>query len=257
MTLLLQSLCGEWVVRSSGLHSNWRLSVICRCPRVVGARQSGGLLLNRLLLLLLTEPVHLISPRIVGVLWLNELLLRLLHLLPSCLLRLIISISVLESSLLWLQTSWLAVRIVQEAGLLRLLLLERIPEPVHRGLLLITLVEPSRLGCLVRSVIEEQIWLLFFELPLPELLLFFAQLYRLSEIVVCLKSGAFSSTRGILLGLSFRSFQRKLILEVVVLVTGWSAWSASIGCSGFASKSEIFQSSDARLPRAPILPLGT
>ena len=96
-----------------------------------------------LLLLLLAEAVHLLSPWIVSVLGLQRLLLE------TSLLRLLLvsvsSITILEASLLGLHARGLVVGIVQEASLLRLLLLHRVAEPVHRSLLLVALVEASGL----------------------------------------------------------------------------------------------------------------
>ena len=110
-----------------------------------------------LLLLLLAESVHLLSPGVVCVLRLQRLLLEtgLLRLLLWLLVS-ISAVSVLESSLLRLHARGLVVGIVQEAGLLRLLLLYRVAEPVHCSLLLVALVEASGLRSLRWCVVEEQ-----------------------------------------------------------------------------------------------------
>lgn len=187
--LLCGLLCpaGEWIVRSSWLRTDWRLSRVVRCPGIVRAGLSSWLFLDRLLLLLLTETVaHLLSPRVIGVLWLDELLLGLLHLLETSLLRLLVTkpttISVLESSLLWLNTCGLVIRIVVVSSWLSL---DWIAKPIHLSLLLVSLVEAGRLRLLSWSIVEKQVLLLLiFELSLSQLFLFSAQLDGLGEIII-------------------------------------------------------------------------
>ena len=153
-----RAVCSEGVVASCGLYTYGRLSLSWDSPRVVRAWSRCLLFLNRLLLLLLllllAEAVHLLSPWVVGVLGLQRLLLE------TSLLRLLLvsvgAIPILEARLLRLHARRLVVGIVQEASLLRLLLLHRVAEPVHCGLLLVALVEASGLGSLRRCVIEEQ-----------------------------------------------------------------------------------------------------
>lgn len=142
--------------------------------------------MNRLLLLLLTETVHLLSPGVVSVLRLNELLLRLLHLLEASLLRLLIpkstTVSILESGLLWLDAGRLVVSVVVVS---RGLSLHWVAKPIDLSLLLVSLVESGWLWLLGWSIVEEQVpLLLIFELPLSQLFFFPAELDCFREVVV-------------------------------------------------------------------------
>jgi len=139
--------------------------------------------LNGLLLLLgLAETIHPLGPRVVGVLGLEELRLRLLHLFETGLLRLLVSHA---ATVAILEARRLAVRVVQEAGLLWLLLLYRITEPIYRLLLLVALVEASRLRSLRRSIVKEQVRIvLILQFSLSQLLFLSAQLDGFLQIVI-------------------------------------------------------------------------
>ena len=151
------AVCSEGVVASCGLYTNRRLGLGWHSPRVVRAWSRCLLFLDRLLLLLLllAETVHLLGPWIIRVLLLQRLLLE-TSLLRLLLLISVSAVSILEASLLRLHARGLVVGIVQEAGLLRLLLLYRVAEPVHCSLLLVALVEASGLRSLRWCVVEEQ-----------------------------------------------------------------------------------------------------
>lgn len=115
-------------------------------------------------------------------------------LLRLLLLRLLVSISavsILEPSLLRLHAGRLVVGIVQEARLLRLLLLlYRVAEPIHRSLLLVTLVESGWLSGLRWSVVKEQVGLvLVILLSLAQFFLFSTQLERLCKIIIVVPCG--------------------------------------------------------------------
>lgn len=212
--------------------------------------------MDRLLLLLLAKSVHLVGPRVVSTLWLDELLLRLLHLLPASLLRLLVTKSILESSLLWLHASRLAVGIVQIAGLLWLL--DGVTKPVHCSLLLVALVETGRLWRLAWSVIKQQVFLLRIrQLALPQFFLFFAQLQCLSQIIVSINWLALSSPRSIFLRLVLRGLERKFVLQVVVVVRCSLTLLPSLVWCRFSAKSKVFQTCDTRLPGTAILSLST
>lgn len=181
-----------------------------------------GLHLRLLLLLLLTEAVHLLRPWIVGVLLLEELLLGLLHLVEARLLRLVVSKPV-SIPILSLEASRLAVDVVHEAGLLGLLLLANwVAEPIHCGLLLIALIEARRLrGLFGRCIVKEQVaLLLILKLALPQFVFLPAQLDSLSEVIIGLWSWpSMRSARRIFLSLVLRGFDRKAVFEVVVFVS--------------------------------------
>lgn len=202
------------------------------------------MLLYRLLLLLLTKGIHLVRPWIICVLRLEKLLLGLLHLLPACLLRLLISEAILECSLLWLHASRLAVCIVQIPSLLWLL--NGITKPVHCSLLLIALVKASWLWRLAGSVIKQQIFLLrVCQLPLPQLFLFFAELQCLGQIVISLHRSPFPSPRSIFLCLVSRGLKREFVFQVVVVVRSSLALLSSLLLSRFASKPEVLKTGNA------------
>ena len=255
----------EWVVASCRLCANGRHCLCRSCPWVVRAWSRGLLLLDRLLLLLLllAESVHLLSPRGVRVLRLQRLLLE------SGLLRLLLlvsisTVSVLESSLLRLHASRLVVGIVQEARLLRLLLLllHRVAEPIHRSLLLVTLVESSRLRGLRWRVVKEQTGLvLVIQFSLAQFFLFSAELQCLGEIVIGLLRRALRFSLRCLVGLVLACFERQSELEIVVLVLvctmALSVFSrhcrlALVSAHG----SHILETGDAGLPRATVCAFG-
>lgn len=252
----------EWVVAAGWLNANRRLS-LRRCrPRVVGARSCGLLFLNGLLwllllLLLLAKAIHLLCPWIVGVLWLDELSLRLLHGIEAGLLRLLLlesiaTVSILEASLLRLQSCGLVVRIVQETSLLRLLLLHRVTEPVDCSLLLVALIEASRLGSLCRSIVEKQVGLLLVVLlALAQLFLLSAEFECLCKIVVVILVALRPSFRG-LVGFVLACLKRQAVFEVVVIVVAVALAPLSLRGRGLAlvaaHRAHIFEPGDARLP---------
>ena len=145
-----------------------------------------GLLLLKCLLLVLVLLIqsHLVSPWVIGLLWLQELLLGLLHLLETSLLRLLITIAILECGLLRLQASRLAVRVIVVTSWLSL---HWVAKPIDSGLLLVALVKTGRLWLLCRCIIEQKVSLfLILKLSLSQFLLFLAQLDCLGEIIICL-----------------------------------------------------------------------
>lgn len=217
-----------------------------------------------LLLLLLAESVHLLSPGVVCVLRLQRLLLEtgLLRLLLWLLVS-ISAVSVLESSLLRLHAGRLVVGVVQEARLLRLLLLllHWVAEPIHRSLLLVTLVESGRLSGLRWSVVEEQVGLvLIIQLSLAQFFLLSAELERLCKVVIGLfRRSLWLSLRcfvGFILARLERQSEFKII---VVLVCAIALPVLSRRCRlalVTAHGSHILKTGDARLPRATVCALG-
>ena len=268
------ALSGEGVVASRRLRLDGRRAVAARCPGIVGTGLCGWLLwllrLRLRLLLLLAGTVHYLRPGVVGVLRLDELLLRLLHLFISRLLGLIVA-KPASIAVLLLQARWLGVGIVQKARLLWLLLLsDRIAEPVDLRLLLVSLVEAGRLRDLFRGrIVKEQVGLiLIFQLALPQLLLFFAELDGFGEIVIVVGIAATTttaprSTSRVCLGFVLGRFESKAVLEIVLCVVagGFAARFATArrgGITPFAVRrapSEFLETCHARLPRAPVCSL--
>lgn len=144
-------------------------------------------------------------------------------LLRLLLLRLLVSISavsILESSLLRLHAGRLVVGIVQEARLLRLLLLlYRVAEPIHRSLLLVPLVESGWLSGLRWSVIKEQVGLvLVILLSLAQFFLFSTQLERLCKIIISFFRSALRLSLRRFIGFVLARLERQSEFEIVVLV---------------------------------------
>lgn len=220
-----------------------------------------------LLLLLLAESVHLLGPGVICVLWLKLLLLLEARLLRLLLLRLLVSVAaepVLETSLLRLlhaRRLRLVVRIVQEASMLRLLLLNGVAEPIHRSLLLVALVETRGLRSLRRGIVEEQIGLvLVVPLTLPQLLLLLTELERFCKIIVVV----FCALRPpvlCFLGFVLACFERQSVFEIIVVLVCACALSVlPAGLCGLAlvaaHRAHIFKTGNARLPRAAVRALG-
>ena len=265
---LLGSVCCEGVVGPRWLGRDGGAGLLGRGPGVVGAGLRGRLVLDGWLLLLVLA-VHLLRPWVVGVLGLDELLLRLLHLLETCLLGLVVTVARAVAVLEGLLAGGLAVGVVEVSSLLWLLLTDRITGPVHLRLLLVSLVETGRLRDLLRRgcAVEEQIPLvLVFERARPQFLLFFTQLDGFEKVVISLvgtQACSSGSAHGVRFGFVLRRFQRELVFQILLVAAfGFAAFSArrlrlrlrSRGLASLAAESaaEFFQAGHARLPRSSI-----
>jgi len=101
---------------------------------------------------------------------------------------LLVAIGVIRvhASRLVLEPSGLRILVVQVTGCHGLLLLsiDRVTEPVHRTLLLISLVVASGLDLGRGGVVKERVRIALLQLPPPQLLLFLAELDRLCQVCV-------------------------------------------------------------------------
>ena len=245
----------------------------------MATRLKRALLLNWLLLLLLAHSTTELAVGVAHVkrgllrLHILRLLLLLAELIEASLLRLLLealtvtTVTILEACLLLLHTSGLRVCVVEEAGilglLLRLLLIHQVAKPINLSLLLVSLVIASRLvlGWLCGRITKEQICVRLFQLSPAQLLLFLAELDCLREIVVAFRYGVAFPALPLLLSLVLAGLKGKLEFEVLVVaarspLTALSSWPMRPLAVSCVVARVFFNASDARLPRFPVGSLG-
>lgn len=170
-------------------------------------------------------------------------------------------ISICITSLLWLESGWLSVLIVQVTGGHRLLLIHWVPKPIYCRLLLISLVIPCqlRLSRLHRRggvVVEQRRGIALFQFTSSKLLFFLTQFYSLGKIVIVIFGACYPFASFLLLfGFMLAGLDCKAVFRILFII--WSlrtipSWTTARLTAASNAMYSIVDSADTRFPEFPI-----
>ena len=149
-----------------------------------------------------------------------------------------------------LESSWLCVLIVEETGRHGLLRVDRIAEPVHGTLLLVALVEASRLH-LGGSIIKERVCITLLQFTFSQFFLLLTKFDGLGKVFIIVDARFLSTSSSLFFGFSLAGFDCKSVFGIVLVI---GVTSPSLPAWWFVAKAPwlIIEPADPCLPELAI-----